>query len=133
MTDTLTPMQREVLSRTDDIFASIATTAGQVVDFGKEQLPDIAYQFITYNRVYLTAIMLFGIVLIVVQQVLSIRLYNNANEHSKFDFGAAYIFATTITLMISSIIVATNFSKFVMVWAAPKLFLIIEVTKMIKG
>lgn len=129
----LSPLEQEVLSRADNIFASVSTAAGQVVELGKEQLPDIAYQFIMYNRVYITSIVVAFTLLLIIQQIICIRIYRATDDYNKFDAGGAYTVCTVLALLVFASTVVPNFSKFVMVWAAPKLFLVIEITKLIKG
>ena len=52
----LSPMQSAVLSRVDTIFSSISDTLNSGMQFAKEQLPDIAREYITYGRVFNTTI-----------------------------------------------------------------------------
>lgn len=143
----MTPMQQELLKRADSIFASISNATATVVEFGKEQVPDIAYQFITYNRAYLTAVIVILITILVVQQVLSIKLFNKQFSYAKTKYGensynceAAksdaifyYVVATVPTALAALIPIATNLKAFFMVWFAPKIYLLMEITKLVKG
>jgi hypothetical protein len=62
-------VQEEPIKRVDSILGSIATAK----DIAVEQLPDIAYQFVAYNRIYL--------ILFIAIQVFLIRFLKEQVQH----------------------------------------------------
>jgi len=65
MTEKLSPMQDELLKRADSIFDGISKTVSATKEFALEQIPDVAYQLIAYQRAWLTfeTFVLFAMVL----------------------------------------------------------------------
>lgn len=87
-------MQEELLKRADSIFNAVGNTAAKAAeltekgvttafDVAKEQLPDIAYQFIAYNRVYYTILVTSLLMLIAIQQFFAIKNIINKNKEIK--------------------------------------------------
>lgn len=154
--DGLSPMQREVLERVDSIFGAIGNTVNKGTDMvGKgidkagelaakggevlsEQLPDIAYQYVAFGRAVNTAAILLGIVLAWIGYHLfwniacrnSRNLPNSSGEwHSgrvvSFIFGLVGIIAGFLTVVF-------NAKEFLLVWFAPKMWLILEIVELVK-
>ena len=141
MKDTLSPMQQEILNRADAIFASIGTAVGKATEFAGEQLPDIATQYILYNRVYLTSIVVTAILVFVAQQVITLNIVLKIIREGKasgkwFDSGEywlVYCVITFITAIPTSTFFLANFSNCLKVWFAPKIFLIEQVVHLAKS
>lgn len=117
-TEALSPMQQELLNRADSIFNSIGSAAGKAVDLANEQLPDIAMQFIMYQRVYLTLMLIVGVALLIG----AFKLFQKGFVKSKTDKRSETI--GLITTLTGSILFFSYIKGVVMVWFAPKLFLI---------
>lgn len=137
MADKLSPMQEELLKRADSIFGAISTAVGQAKDLAVEQLPDIAYQFIAYNRAYLTFIVLFTIVGWAGFQALCIWYNNKSCRLQKinqwdFDQWAPWFIGTFVTTAFFGIIFLNNVKDLFMVWFAPKIFLIEHLIQLVK-
>jgi len=133
MADTkLSPMQEQLLQRADAIFSSISNTVAKATDFAGEQIPDIALQYVMFGRVYSTALVLGSIVFIIGYMIF---LYKN-RESINDDKITGLVFTTTIVgaagSMIASMMALFNFKELVMVWAAPKIWLITEIVKLVK-
>lgn len=131
----MSDLSKELLSRADAIFGKIAEATASAGTFAMEQLPDIALQFILYNRVMYTLQMLVGIVLI----YLALRLHKTGITTRKTCFresgddGFAYHVAAMPVWLVASFVNLSGFSPFLMVWFAPKIFLITELVKLVKG
>ena len=132
-TETLSPIQQELLNRADSIFNSISKAASTSLDFAKEQLPDIAIQFIMYQRVYLTLMLIVGVFILAG----AFKLFQKAFIKSRtnhYDETVGWFIFGIITTLFGLIIFFNYIKATIMVWFAPKLFLIqgmIELSKSI--
>lgn len=134
MAEKMSEMQVELLQRADAIFAKIAEAATAATDFAAAQLPDIAYQYIAFNRVYLTFIVVFCSIVLLVQQTLSIRNILKAKGYKDKDTAwMVYVMTTFITGTLSLPFVLYNLKAFFMVWFAPKIFLITNIVQLVRG
>lgn len=124
MAEKLSPLTQELLNRADSIFSKIAEAASKAGDFAAEQLPDIAYQFVAYNRAYMTALMVLSIVMFITA-IFVVRKFWKASE-------GAIIFPGALTVIVSFMMFTTNLKEFLMVWFAPKIFIITEIVKLVK-
>jgi len=141
MTDAISPMQQELLNRADAIFnsigAAISKTSDLVMEGGKavvDQLPDIAMQYITYGRAYNTWCILFGAALIVLVCMLTYKMFVSPKPIYEIPSGVYVISAciTLISLCVGLITFLSHVSPFLMVWFAPKIWLIKEIANLVR-
>lgn len=124
----LTPMQQALLDRVDQIFASIGQ-AGHAV---AQQLPDIAVQYIAYGR----AVNTVWVVLPLLVFILACWACWSVGIKNKYDLqgdeeGVAWLGAGLgITALIFFL---CNLSDFILVWFAPKVYLIQQVNELVKS
>lgn len=139
--ETLSPMQQELLSRADAIFASVGKSIETAVDFGKEQLPDIAYQYLAFSRAYisLASIIEFIIMIIGLWLIINVGIRDTRKlgmDKWNADWVASrysiVIFGFFIAL-ISMIMFFSNLKPLLLVWLAPKIFLIQGMVELVKG
>lgn len=135
--ETLTPLQQELLGRADAVFASIGTAVGKATDYAAVQIPDIAMQYILYYRVYLTSVIVIALLVLIVQQVLSIRWLNKALKDKatwdKDGYILIYGVLTLITSLATLLPTFSNFKDLLLVWFAPKVFLIEHMVHLAKS
>jgi len=139
--ETLSPMQQELLNRADEIFKSIGNVVNSAAEFGKEQIPDIAYQFIMYSRAYisLTAFLAFFMMCIGLWLVINVAIRDTRNlGMTKYEsdwVGVRYvaILAGIIITVVSTIIFFFKLKMLIMVWFAPKIFIILGISELIRG
>ena len=128
----LTPIQKELLARADSIFKSIAETVSAGVEFAKDQIPDIAYQYIVMERVYLSIITFLGLLAIVFAFYLIIA----GVFKDKFKLGEDALSLLLPALPIGIfgfVIFAVNLKSLIMVWFAPKIYIITNIIHLIKS
>lgn len=125
----MSEMQHELLNRADVIFAKVYEAAAKATDFASEQLPDIAFQFIAYNRAYLTTLIVFSVVFL----PLSIWMFRMSAKTTSEDVTVLYFFGGVIPAFLSGFIFLVNFKDFMLVWFAPKIFLITEIVHLVRG
>lgn len=134
-TEKLTPIQQELLSRADSIFKSVSETVNTGVELAKEQLPDIAYQYIAMERAYLSSIMVMAVVATVLISVWVYRFaFVNVHKFSGYDselrwFGLVPWFAITLVSMMTFF---NHLKPLFMVWFAPKIYLITTIVNLVK-
>ena len=135
----LSQMQQEVLNRADAIFSSIASTVSSTVDFAKEQIPDIAVQFITYSRAYYTLVEILGFIFLslVYWLVVSVAFKNRfkcVSPHNEWHGARVGALLFGLLLIIPTMgIIFGNTKTFLLVWFAPKIFLIQSLVNLAKG
>lgn len=139
MSDKLTPLQAELLKRADSIFGAISEAVGQAKDLAIEQLPDIAYQFIAYNRAYLTFVIAMSIIVFVVLQTVMIKYGNRTCKNRSYNKGRwdfeqwmPWICGTAISSLFCVTIFLANIRDLFMVWFAPKIFLIEQLVYLVR-
>ena len=137
--ETLSPLQTELLSRADAIFASISTAVGKATDFAAVQIPDIAMQYVTFGRAYSSIVILVAIVILLIGLFLIVFVaikncykipscyYGSWGDGrtSALIFGGGFVF-------VGFTLFAINMYDFLMVWFAPKIWLITELVKLAK-
>jgi hypothetical protein len=127
----LSPLQKELLERADTIFKTIAETVKTGVDFAKEQLPDIAYQYIMMERVYLTCVIIGTLI----AMGLASWLFIVGVVKNKWQLYDPFLIMIPVLALIAAGVAPflINFKDFVMVWFAPKIYLITHIIQLVKG
>lgn len=121
----MSDLSKELLTRADLIFGKIADAAGQAGSFAMEQLPDIATQFILYNRVYYTSAVVLNILIYVLAIWATVKWFKSTQ--------GAILIGSVFVAAINTLALTVNFGPMLMVWFAPKIFLITEIVKLVKG
>ena len=141
----LSPLQNEVLRRADAIFDSIGSTVSKASDLamqgGKavaEQIPDIAWQYVAYGRAFKAVFVLIGLALLIFGIWLAVKYgFKNAQEASdKYGDWAGSrccaVFFGALSAFVGFAIFLGNLKGFILVWFAPKVWLILEIVELVK-
>lgn len=127
----------QLLSQASTILQMFLDGLKATKDFALEQLPDIAMQFILFQRAWLTfcvalatIILIVGITWCIKWIRISILEFNNKKDGS----GELFIgvVGLIITALISVIMFINTLKPFFLVWFAPKVFLIQALVTLIK-
>lgn len=135
--ETLTPMQQELLNRADSIFETLKQGAIVAKDFAMEQLPDIAMQYIVFNRAYLSFLIILPILFALFVWFSYANWVKAEKKYMGHDFSFPMFFFSVTGLVscigtaASFISACLNFKYFMMVWFAPKIFLIQTITELV--
>jgi len=139
MTDTLTPIQTELLKRADSVYDSLSRAVTTATDFAAQQIPDVAYQYLVYYRVYLTTIVCVFTLMWVLQQTVMIKwakatdkYFERNNLYNEGHHWFIYVLTTIVVSMICATTIFSHFKELLMVWFAPKVFLLEQLTNLIK-
>lgn len=117
-------MKEELQLKLVEILTSIQSAAGKTADFAMEQLPDIAQSYVMYGRVWAVVYLLTCAALIEVLRRVGLK-------YSKASDGTVWI---PVGLSIFSLVVtgAHVLNEALLVWLAPKVWLIKELASLIK-
>jgi len=115
----LSPLQKELLERADSIFTSIASATSNTVEFAKAEIPDIAYQFLLFQRVYHSLMVTLGIALLVI----SYGLFKAGAKEPIYERDGHYV-SGLISALLGFTVCITYVKSTLLVWFAPKIFLI---------
>lgn len=129
--ETMTPMQQELLGRADAIFASAGRAVGKATEFASEQVPDIAMQYIMYYRMWNSVVVAVCLTLVIFSSWLTISVCFKNKYKLKDSSGGDWhdarnwgIILGTVASIFSMLLLVGNLKSFILVWFAPKVFLI---------
>lgn len=121
-------MKQELQDQLVDILSSISNTVGQAKDFALVQLPDIAQSYILYGRVLGTFILTMSVISIIVFIYIAYRLERRASGGYKGLPSTVAVVASVIPFVFF----ICNFSSTLLVWFAPKVWLLKEIARLIR-
>lgn len=121
-------IEQKLLEQASGILEAITTAVGQAKDLAIEQLPDIAYQYIAFNRAYLTTVFVLATLIAITVFIWAWYKETHCESYLSGQYG---FFATFVFIPAAFTSFATMKSVF-MVWLAPKIFLIEQLVNLIK-
>lgn len=132
-------MKEELQTKLVEILGSIQTAAGKAGDFAMTQLPDIAQQYVFYGR----AVMLVACVLLLAVVIGSAFGIRYTLRHKRIQSDGYYKGQTTeawdaqlracwVVTAGASIVLCVVILTNLMVWFAPKVWLLKEIAGLIK-
>lgn len=136
--DNLTPLQQALLDRADSIMDSIARTVNTASSFAAEQVPDIALQYVAFGRASLTTYLVISIVLLTIGLWLSVRVaIMNTRKYPEDDYSwddrRTGAMITGMAMSVFGVgVFLHNLTATIMVWVAPKIWLINEIAHLVK-
>jgi hypothetical protein len=127
-------MENDLKAKLAEILTGIADNVGQLKDFAVEQLPDVAQQYIVYGRVLETAVFLIVCTLNIV--MIKICIWGAKQIRTKGDNSGPLEVMSLILGGFASLFLITilfcQIKPFLMVWLAPKIYLIQGISSLIK-
>lgn len=131
----LSPMQQEILQRADSIFQSLSETAARAADFAGEQIPDIAMQYVAFGRAYETFWVATAAIIAMLSIIGLAKNWRKTGSYSDDHFQAFVIclISGLGLLMPTTLLLTEHLKSFLLVWFAPKMWLILEITRLVKG
>lgn len=121
-------IEQKLLEQASGILEAITTAVRQAKDLAIEQLPDIAYQYIAFNRAYLTTVFVISTIIAIVA---FIWIWYKETHCESYQNGQYGLFGMLVLIPTAFTSFVTMKSVF-MVWLAPKIFLIEELVHLIK-
>lgn len=133
MSDKLSPMQEQLLGQASNILQSVTETVSKAADFASSQVPDIALQYVTYGRASASAFIVVGFLFLLAAWWMVFRVCIKDVYKMSAD-GRAFIgiFGGILSTFGGLTILFANINNFLMVWFAPKVWLIKELVNLVK-
>ena len=117
-------MKSELQDKLVEVLTSIQAAASKANDFAVEQLPDIAQSYIMYGQITCTLASALFLVLTVTCVALAVHMFRNDNEE--------YLPGPILFGLASLLGLAFALPSTVMVWVAPKVWLLKEIAGTLK-
>lgn len=126
-------MTTELQGKLVEILSSIQVAASKTADFALEQLPDIAQQYVMWGRVTMTltsgiSALLFGLC----AYYLFSTYMRGRRDEPLHEVEIPVMIGSFIVGLLSFLSWALSFSETLMVWVAPKVWLLKEIASLIK-
>jgi hypothetical protein len=148
-------MKEELQGKLVEILTSIQTAAGKASDFAMEQLPDIAQSYIAYGRALTLVYFALGLLVFLGGFVFlwkanqmqkdgdakyekAMESMNSRNSsvystvRSSYPEGSDINFLAPFPFAIGLLVMGANMSQMLMVWFAPKVWLLKEIATMLR-
>lgn len=130
-------MEEQLQAKLVEILSSIQNAAKVSGDFALEQLPDIAQQYVLYGRVVLNFYVLLSLLTVFVGIGIGFLTYKHIKQYDELEeanpfytiFGGIGCLIFTLVGLVETV---QHLSSLVMVWAAPKVWLLVELGKLWK-
>ena len=138
VSDKLTPLQQALLDRADAIMDSMSAAVSKASSFAADQVPDIAIQYVAYGRASLTTYTVIAVILLITGFWLSVRvgIMNSRgypeNSYNWDDRRTGGVVAGVPCSLLGIAVFLHNLSNLIMVWVAPKIWLINEISHLVK-
>lgn len=130
-------MNEELQGKLVEILASIQAGAKATGDFAMAQLPDIAQSYVAYGRAIETIHFLASLIVLLLSLWVAFKHgYSNASavDRNGYWYGnrvAATVFGTFVGLF-AFLIACWNAAPMLLVWFAPKVWLLKELASLVK-
>ena len=129
-------MKDELQLKLVEILTAIQVGVGKSADFALEQLPDIAQQYVLYGRVWGTASVLWWLAALASSAWVALRygfLSKKVNSWGEWTDGrVAAAMSGTGAALITSYILLWEARAAMLVWFAPKVWLLKEVAGLLQ-
>lgn len=124
-------MNEELQSKLVEVLTGISEGVAQAKDFAIEQLPDVAQQYIMFGMVWETALFVALGVVTITSALMSYSLWKNRDEFDEFLVGFIGPLAGLFGV-IAAIFAVAQLKEVLLVWFAPKLYLMQGIAGLIK-
>lgn len=129
-------MNEQLQTKLIEIVSEIQSGVKTAGNFALEQLPDIAQQYVAYGRFSLTLYIVLAIVLVLLALFGVIKLCKwsalSYVEQPNEPVYAITIVGSGLAGILGVMVFCVNVSEFILVWTAPKVWLIKELAHLIK-
>lgn len=110
-----------------EIITSIQTAVGKAADFTFEQLPDIAQQYVAFGRAYSITVLVVSLIFMGFFWYLGNMINKRCQGTHESDSGWVMVFPGMLPLLVFLL----NLKETILVWFAPKVWLIQEIANLI--
>lgn len=128
-------MKEELQGKLVEILTSIQKAAGKASDFAMAELPDIAQSYVAFGRGYETLMVVVWSLVILGIAVATVKVFKAASTPRGVLDGMpaplAFLFGG-MALLLTLFTLASHIQPFLMVWLAPKVWLLKEISGMLQ-
>lgn len=121
-------MKDDLQNKLVEILSAIQTTAGKAGDFALTQLPDVAQSYVTYGRAVSSLGVAIGFLLWITSAICLRRSVLTDDE----EFAKAWFVSLVFTAIAGGMFIAINANSALLVWLAPKVWLLKEIANLLK-
>lgn len=126
-------MKEQLQNKLVEILTGIQAAVGKASDFAMEQLPDIAMQYVAWGRANESIHMLVYILFAILGVALIVIAAKSCNKRRDTDgWEGPALLAGGLMTFFGVLAAMINLSTFLMVWFAPKVWLLKEIARLIK-
>ena len=125
-------MKSELQGKLVEILGNIQSSVGKASDFAIDQLPSIANEYIAYGRTYETILFAIFTLGILVFVCLGRKGYVKLTKEHWDEAGQAMLIFSFFGTGFFSIGLLATVKNFILVWTAPKVWLIHEIARLVK-
>jgi len=125
-------MKEELQGKLVEILSSIQAAAGKASDFAMDQLPDIAQSYVAYGRAANTIGALLMLALAVTALLVALKLHAIKSKTDEYYDGFYVWFPALFAVGIPSGLFLMALPQVLLVWLAPKVWLVKEIARMLK-
>ncbi|MDR0458403.1 MAG: hypothetical protein LBH10_05175 [Burkholderiaceae bacterium] len=130
-------MTNDLQSKLVEILTAIQTSVSKASDFALSQLPDIARQYVLYGRAYNTLLFGAAIAVFVICVFVFLKFGVYGKSVDKYgEWTEARHAITIFSCMIGTVGFAVSLMSardMLLVWLAPKVWLLQEIARLVKG
>jgi hypothetical protein len=124
-------MKEQLQSKLVEILTSIQAAAGKASDFAMAELPDIAQSYIAYGRAMAIAQIVFSTLLFIALVYVTHRCVIWVKKEEEWAMSPLLSIPVTVTAMVAGWAYASITSA-LLVWMAPKVWLLKEIAGMLR-
>lgn len=128
-------MKEQLQTKLVEIISQIQVAVGKASDFAMDQIPDIAYQYIKFKTVWYISEMFIAVV-ILVGAIYCFkyfkRLYLEADCWDNSGYGMSVCTSIAVGFLATGTIVC-NIHELLMIYIAPKVWLITQLANLVGG
>lgn len=128
-------MKEELQGKLVEILTSIQTVAGKAGDFALEQLPDIAQSYVAFGRAWESLMVALMVAVLVCIYRGTAKVYQqckaNPRAYDEMPAPLAWFFGALASI-IPAVILLVHMKPALMVWFAPKVWLLKEIATLLK-
>jgi hypothetical protein len=124
-------MKEELQGKLVEILTSIQTAAGKASDFAMAELPDIAQSYIAYGRASTAAYLALAIAMLIFAAWCYPRFLEAVKEDAP-QKGVPAVFGMALGGLLGLVMFASHLGAALLVWTAPKVWLLKEIAGMLK-
>ncbi len=139
-------MKEELQTKLVEILSAIQTTTGQAKDFTLAQLPDVAQSYVAYGRAMNTSVIVLCLLVVLAcgwfahhtkKQVNLARAEFKKGNKGDYEYlfeihGFPQYMVCGFASALAALVSTTNLGPFLMVWMAPKVWLLQQIASMVK-